>query len=331
MQKFLRGSRITGTGRFTPEKVLTNFDLEKMVDTSDEWIVTRTGIRERRIAGPTEATSDIAVPAARAALESAGVDAADLDGIILATVLGDMVFPATSCLVQKQLGAVNAAAYDLNAACSGFIYGLSQAHALISSGHMDRVLVIGVEVLSKITDWSDRATCVLFGDGGGAAVVEACPAGEGILGTFIKSDGNLADLLHIPAGGTREPISCESINRRDHLIKMKGDGVFKYAVRAMEDATHQVLDQAGLTADDIDVFIPHQANVRIIDAVQKRLGLPDAKVIVNIDKYGNSSAGTIPIAFDEVARNGKLKKGDLVLLVAFGGGLTWGAVLFRNV
>ena len=331
MQESLRGSRIAGTGHYCPDRVLTNFDLEKLVDTSDEWIVTRTGIRERRIAAPDEAASDVAIRAARAALESAGVGAEDLDGIIVGTVTGDMLFPATACLVQDRLGAARAAAFDINAACCGFIYGLNAAHALISSRQMDRVLVVGVEVLSKFTDWSDRATCVLFGDGGGAALMEPCEPGEGILGTYMRSDGSLADLLHIPAGGTRRPTSRESLEHRDHFIKMKGDGVFKYAVRAMEDAAHQVLKEADVHLEDVDVFIPHQANVRIIDAVQQRLGLPDGKMVVNLDRFGNTSSATIPIALDEAARSGKVKKGDLVLLVAFGGGLTWGAVLLRYV
>lgn len=331
MQKSLRGSKITGTGHYTPQRVLTNFDLEKTVDTTDEWIVTRSGIRERRIAAPDEATSDLVLPAARAALESAGLAPEALDGIIVGTVLGDMVFPATACLVQDRLGAGKAAAFDINAACCGFVYGMNTAHALISSGQMDRVLVVGAEVLSKITDWSDRATCVLFGDGAGAAVLEPAEPGGGILGTYIRTDGSLADLLHLPAGGSRLPTTHETIDRRGHFIKMKGDGVFKYAVRAMEDAARHVLDEAGLSLDDVDILIPHQANIRIIDAVQKRLGVPAEKVIVNLDRYGNTSSASIPIALDEAARNGKMKRGDLVLLVAFGGGLTWGAVLFRYI
>jgi 3-oxoacyl-[acyl-carrier-protein] synthase-3 len=327
----LRGSKIAGTGRYNPERVLTNFDLEKIVDTTDEWILTRTGIRERRIAAPEEATSDLAFAAARAALESAGVKPGDLDGIIVGTVCGDMMFPATSCLIQNRLGASRAAAFDVNAACCGFIYGVNTAHALISARRMDTVLVVGVEVLSKLTDWTDRATCVLFGDGAGAVVMTPCEAGEGILGTYMRSDGALAELLYVPAGGTRRPASVESVQRGDHFIKMKGDGVFKYAVRAMEDAAHQVLEQANVRLEDIDFFIPHQANVRIIDAVQRRLRLPDRKVVVNLDRFGNTSSATIPIALDEAVRDGRVQKGNLVLLVAFGGGLTWAGVLLRYV
>ena len=327
----MRGSRIIGTGRYCPERVLTNFDLEKMVETTDEWIVSRSGVRERRIAAPEEAASDLALAASRLALESAGCAPEELDGIILGTVTGDMMFPATSCLVQDRLGAKKAAAFDLNAACSGFIFGVATAHAFISSGRMDRVLVIGVEVLSKITNWKDRSTCVLFGDGAGAAVLEACEPGEGILATYMKSDGSLAELLHLPAGGSRKPATAETIARGDHFIKMKGDGVFKYAVRAMEDAALHALAEANLTVDDVDVLVPHQANIRIIDAVQARLKIPAHKVVVNLDRFGNTSSATIPMAFDEAVRSGRVKKGDVVLLVAFGGGLTWGAVLFRYV
>lgn len=330
MPKSLRGSRIAGSGHYCPERVLTNFDLEKLVDTSDEWIVTRTGIRERRIASDTEAASDLAVKASRSALEDAGIEASDLDAILLATVTPDMQFPATACLVQDQLGAVNAVAYDINAACSGFIYGLNTAHALISSHQMERVLVIGVEVLSKFVDWNDRATCVLFGDGAGAAVLEACDDGTGILGTYMKSDGALADLLHIPDGGSRSPITAEKITGGGQYIKMRGDGVFKHAVRAMADATRTVIDRAGLKISDIDVFIPHQANVRILDAIAKRLPIAPEKVIINLDRFGNTSSATIPIAYDEVVRAGRISKGDIVLLVAFGGGLTWGSVLLRH-
>jgi 3-oxoacyl-[acyl-carrier-protein] synthase-3 len=309
---------------------LTNADIERMVDTSNEWIVSRTGIRERRIASEEEAASDLALKASRLALEDAGLRASDMDAIILATVTGDMRFPATACIVQDRLKAKNAVAFDINAACSGFIFGLNTAHALISSHQMDRILVIGVEVLSKFTDWQERGTCVLFGDGAGAVVLEACESGHGILGTYMKSDGALADLLYIPAGGSRSPFSPEQFEKREHYIKMKGDGVFKYAVRAMADATRKVIDQAGLTLEDIDIFIPHQANVRILDAIAKRLPIPAEKVIINLDRFGNTSSATIPIAYDEVAKAGRIAKGNIVLLVAFGGGLTWGSVLLRH-
>lgn len=330
MQKFLRGSRIIGSGRYCPQKILSNFDLEKIVDTSDEWIQTRTGIRERRVAEDQHASSDIGLLAAQAALDDAKVKPEDLDGIIVGTVTPDMQFPATACFLQHKLGAKNAGAFDLSAACSGFIYGVSTAHGLIVSGQMDRILVVGVEVLSKFLDWSDRGTCVLFGDGAGAAVLEACDPGEGILASYMKSDGSLADLLCIPSGGSREPISESTFESGGQYIKMKGDGVFKYAVRAMVDATRVVLGQTGLALEDVDHFIPHQANIRIIDAVSSRLKIPQEKVVVNLDRFGNTSSATIPIAFDELRRNGKVKDGDIILLVAFGGGFTWGSILFKH-
>ncbi|HEX5131600.1 MAG TPA: beta-ketoacyl-ACP synthase III [Candidatus Krumholzibacteria bacterium] len=326
----LRSSRIIGTGHYVPDRVMTNFDLEKLVETSDEWITTRTGIRERRIAAPEQACSDLAYNAAVQAITMAGIDATDLDGIIVGTISGDMQFPATATLVQNRLGAVNAAALDVSAACSGFIYGLSLAHAMIASGQMDRVLVIGSELLSKFIDWTDRTTCVLFADGAGAAIVEACPVGEGILATHMKSDGSLAELLCIPGGGSRRPFAPDAIMDRQQFIKMKGDGVFKWAVRAMTDAARNVMDAAGVTVDDIALMIPHQANVRIIDAVVERLEVPPEKVVVNLDRLGNTSSATIPIAYDESVRAGRVKPGDLVLLTGFGGGFTWGAVLLRH-
>jgi 3-oxoacyl-[acyl-carrier-protein] synthase-3 len=330
LQKFRRGSRIIGSGRYCPQKILSNFDLEKIVDTSDEWIQTRTGIRERRIAGEQQASSDLALLASQAALEEAGVSPQDLDGIIVGTVTPDVQFPATACFLQDQLGAKNAAAFDLSAACSGFIYGISTAHGLIVSGQMKRILVVGVEVLSKFLDWRDRATCVLFGDGAGAAVLEACDPDEGIMASYMRSDGSLADLLWIPAGGSRRPVSEATYESGDQYIKMKGDGVFKYAVRAMVDAANVVLTQTGLTLEDVTHFIPHQANIRIIDAVTSRLRIPQEKVVINLDRFGNTSSATIPIAFDEVRKSGKIKDGDIVLFVAFGGGLTWGSVLFKH-
>jgi 3-oxoacyl-[acyl-carrier-protein] synthase-3 len=310
--------------------VLTNFDLEKMVDTSDEWIVTRTGIRERRIARPDEACSDLAYQAAVEALKSAGTDAASLDAIIVGTVTGDMQFPSTACILQNRLGATKAAAFDVSAACSGFVFGVSMANTQIAAGQMNTILVVGVDLLSKFVDWEDRATCVLFGDGAGAVVMTPCEPGEGLLGTYVKSDGSLAELLFIPAGGSRRPATLDGNGRGDYFIKMKGDGVFKYAVRAMEDAAKQVLDQAHMTVADVNVLIPHQANMRIVDAVSRRLGFPDDKVVVNLDRYGNTSSGTIPIALDEAVRGGRVRKGDIILMVTFGGGLTWGSVLMRH-
>ncbi len=326
----LRSSRIVGTGHYVPERVLSNFDLEKMVETSDEWIITRTGIRERRISAANEACSDLSLAAAKQALAMAGVDAKDLDGIIEGTISGDMQFPATATFVQDRLGAVNAAAFDVSAACSGFIYGLNMGHAMIASGQMNRVLVIGAEVLTKFVDWSDRATCVLFGDGAGAALLEACAPGEGILATHMKSDGALAELLCIPAGGSRAPIGPDTYASRGQYIKMKGDGVFKWAVRAMVDASHAVLKQAGQSLSDVALVIPHQANIRIIDAVTERLEIPKERVFVNLDRYGNTSSATIPIAYDEVVRAKRVKPGDLVLFTGFGGGFTWGSVLLKH-
>lgn len=326
----IRSSRIIGSGRYSPDKILSNIDLEKIVETSDEWITTRTGIKERRIAHDHQACSDLSCEAARNALEMAGVGPEALDGIFLGTVTGDTQFPATAVYVQECLGARRAAALDLNAACSGFIYGVNLAHGMIASGQMNRVLVIGAEVLSKFLDWEDRATCVLFGDGAGAAVLEGCPVGEGILSTHMKSDGSLADLLIIPGGGSRMPLTESSYGEGNQYIKMKGDGVFKYAVRAMVDATKAAVENANLTLDDVDLVIPHQANVRIIDAMIDRLDIPKEKVVTNLDRYGNTSAASIPIAYDEVVRSGRLKPGDRVVFTGFGGGLTWGSVVFRN-
>jgi len=309
--------------------VLTNADLEKMVETSDEWIVSRTGIKERRIAEPEQACSDLAYNAARSALEDAGVKPEELDAIVVGTVTGDMQFPSTACLVQSRLGASNASAFDVSAACSGFVYAVNTVHAMIAGGQLKKALVIGVDLLTKFVDWEERSTCVLFGDAAGAIVLEECEAGEGILGTYTGSDGNLAELLYIKSGGSRRPVSRETVEEREHYIRMKGDGVFKYAVRAMEDAANRVLDAAGLVLSDVDLLIPHQANIRIIDAVARRMELPDERVMVNIDRYGNTSSGTIPVALDEAIRSGRVKKGNVVLMVTFGGGLTWGSVLLR--
>ena len=328
--KSIRSARIIGTGHYVPDRVLTNFDLEKIVETSDEWITTRTGIKERRMVAPEQACSDLATTAARRALDMAGVAPTELDGIFVGTISGDMQFPATATLVQDLLGATNAAALDVSAACSGFIYGVNLANAMISAGSMNRVLVIGSEVLTKFIDWQDRSTCVLFGDGAGAAVMEACEPGEGILATQMKSDGSLADLLCIPAGGSRLPFTSATAADRMHYIKMKGDGVFKWAVRAMADAARIVLDDAGYGINDVKFIVPHQANIRIVDAVSERLEVPKERMIVNLDRYGNTSSATIPIAYDELARSGRVKPGDLVLFTGFGGGFTWGAVLFRH-
>ena len=322
-------AKITGTGSAVPAKVLTNFDLEKMVDTSDEWIVTRTGIRERRIASEGEYTSTFATAAARKALEAAGVAAEELDLIVIGTLTPDYPFPATACLLQHNLKAANAACFDLSAACSGFIYALSTAEKFIRSGNAKKALVIGAEVLSRIVDWTDRNTCLLFGDGAGAVVLEACEGESGILSTHMHSDGNHWELLHQKGCGSRHPASQQSIDDRLMYISMQGNEVFKLAVRSMGEVAMEALTANGLTTDDVSLFIPHQANLRIIDSVGKRLSIGADRTFVNLDRYGNTSAASIPIALDEAYRGGRIKEGDLVLLDAFGGGLTWGAAAIR--
>ena len=322
-------ARIAGTGSAVPEMIRTNFDLEKMVETTDEWITTRTGIRERRIAADGEYTSTFATRAAQQALEMAGVSAEEIDLIILATITADFPFPATACLVQNNLGAKNAAAFDVSAACSGFVYGLSLADNAIRSGTARKALVIGAEVLSRIIDWTDRNTCLLFGDGAGAVVVEACEGDHGILSTHLHSDGSYWELLYQPGCGNRNPAVLKTLDERKIFLMMQGNEVFKLAVRAMEDAALQALEKNGFTPSDISIFIPHQANRRIIDAIGKRLGLGDDKVYVNLDRYGNTSAASIPLALDEANRAGRIHHGDIVLFDAFGGGLTWGSALVR--
>lgn len=326
-----RYAAITGTGVYLPERVVTNFDLEKMVDTSDEWIRQRTGIVERRIADDAVATSDLSVHAARWAIKNAQIDPIDIEMILVATVTPDTFFPSTACYVQKGIGAKNASAMDISAACAGFLYGLDLADGLIKSGRYDTILVVGGEVFNNIIDWKDRNTCVLFGDGAGAAVVQATQEPKGILASYIGSDGDYADinLLGIPAGGSRMPLTAERIDQKLNKIRMNGREVFKLGVRLMPEAAQRVLRQANLNVGEIDLLIPHQANLRIIEAVGDRLGVPKEKVYVNVDKYGNTSAATVIIALDEAIREGRAKPGDLILLVTFGAGLTWGSTLLR--
>jgi 3-oxoacyl-[acyl-carrier-protein] synthase-3 len=324
-----RRAVIRGTGSSLPQGRLSNADLERMVDTSDEWITSRTGIRERRIAAADEPMSKFATLAARAAIEDAGIAAPDVDLLICASVTPDMPIPATACIIQDRLGAANAAAFDLAAGCSGFLYGLAVAERFLASPGCRHVLLIGAEVLSKYVDWTDRGTCVLFGDGAGAVVLALGEPPYGVLASTLRADGSLADYIHVPAGGTREPASEATLAGRRHYIKMKGNETFKMAVRSMEEASRDVLQKAGLTTRDIDLFIPHQANRRIIDAVGSRLGLRADQVYVNIERVGNTSAASIPVALDEVARQGRLKAGNVVLFAAFGTGLTWGAAAVR--
>lgn len=324
-----RNVGIIGTGSSLPDKVVTNNDMEKMVDTNDEWIRTRTGICERRISDENTATSDLSTAAALKALESAGLKPEDIDLIIVATVTPDMAFPSTACIVQKNLGAYNASAFDIEAACSGFVYGLAIAESFVKTGYYRHVLVIGAETLSKITDFTDRNTCVLFGDGAGAVVVSEVPENYGILSTYIGADGRGGDLLKMPAGGSRLPASEETVRNRLHYIKMDGSEVFKFAVRIMEEAAEKALEKCGMNKEDIDYLIPHQANIRIIDAAVRRLKISNDKVYVNVDKYGNMSAASVAIALDEANRDGFLKDGDIVVLVGFGGGLTWGSAVLR--
>ncbi len=316
---------ILGTGKYVPEKILTNAELEKMIDTNDEWIVSRTGIRERRIAAPEQATSDLAYEASLKAMEMAGLTAADIDLIIVATLSPDHVFPSTACLVQARLGATKAAAFDLEAACSGFVYALSSAYGYIATGQYKHVLVVGAETLSRITDYTDRNTCILFGDGAGAAVLGPVEQGKGIKSFVMGADGNGGKLLQVANGGTRDPLTLENINDRKQFIYQNGKEVFKFAVRIMGNAAEEAIAKAGLSKADIDLFIPHQANIRIIEAAMERLELSKDKVMINLDRYGNTSAATIPIALAEAVEQGRVKSGDQIVLVGFGGGLTWAA------
>ena len=320
---------ILGTGAYVPERILTNAELEKMVDTTDEWIVTRSGIRERHIARDDQATSDLAAEAARRALTNSGIKAEEIDLIIVATLSPDMPFPNTACFVQSLIGAKNATCIGLEAACSGFLFAVDAASQYLLTGRFKTALVIGAEKLSSVTDWQDRTTCVLFGDGAGAVVLQARETGEGILSTVTGSDGKLNALLNIPGGGSRHPASVETVEKRMHFMKMEGKEVFKHAVRAMGEAARKALEKAGLTMDDIACVVPHQANMRIVEAIRDRLGVAPEKFFINLDKYGNMSAASIPVALDEAIQQGRIKKGDNVVLVAFGGGFTWGAMVVK--
>lgn len=326
-------SSIIGTGSYMPEKILTNDDLSKIVDTSDEWITTRTGIKERRIAAENQATSDLATKAAERAMDSAGVKPEEIDLIVVATVTPDMPFPSTACFVQKNIGASNAVCFDISAACSGFLYALQIARNFLNAGTRSTALVIGAEKLSTLVNWTDRNTCVLFGDGAGAVVIRAVDSDTAapgrVLSTVMGSDGNLVNLLRVPGGGSACPITAANIDSRLNTIHMEGKETFKHAVTRMCQASEKALEMAGLTKEDISLVIPHQANARIITAIADRLDLPHEKAFMNVDKYGNTSAATIPVALDEANRQGRLKPGDIVLLVAFGGGFTWASSVIR--
>jgi 3-oxoacyl-[acyl-carrier-protein] synthase-3 len=319
---------ITGLGTHVPERVVTNDDLAQLVDTSDEWIVDRTGIRERRFAAEDEALSDLALPAAQAALEQAGVTSREIDLLIVATVTADMQFPSTAAILADQLGATEAAAYDLAAGCTGFMYGIAQAYGMVESGLSRRSLVIGADVLSKLMNFSDRSTCVLFGDGAGAVVVERA-AGEGFLGFELGADGAGGKDLHLPAGGSRMPTTAETVASGAHYVHMNGREVFKFATRVLVSSARAVLEQCDLSIEDVDVYVPHQANVRIIDHAVAKLGIPKEKVIVNVDRYGNTSSASIPLALADAAASGLLKQGDTVLMTGMGAGLTWGSAVMR--
>ncbi len=322
-------ARIVGTGSYAPKKVITNHDLEKLIETSDEWITERTGIKERRVAEAHEATSDLAYEASIRALKAAGLHASDLDLILVATLTPDVAMPNTACILQHKLHAKKAGALDINAACSGFIYGLSVASALIKAGTAGNILLVGAEVLSRFVDWQDRTTCVLFGDGAGAAVIQRHAGKRGVLSTHMHADGSMAELLHIEAGGSRLPASRETVDQRMHYVKMRGNETFKVAVRALEDVVQEALEFNKVKPEEIDLLVPHQANLRIIQAMAKRLNMPMEKVVVTIQKYGNTSAASIPMALDEAVRDGRIKEHDMILLEAFGGGLTWASALLR--
>ena len=322
-------ARIVGTGHSYPEGILTNADLEKIVETSDDWITTRTGIKQRRKAAPGEYTSMFAVKAAKQAIERAGLEPMDIDLLLCATVSPDQILPSTGCIIQAELGAHKAAAMDIVAACSGFLYGLTLADAMIRTGQSKNALVIGAEVLTQYVDYTDRQTCVLFGDGAGAAVLSASNSDRGILAARIRSDGRYEEQLFSPGGGTRRPPTAETLAAGDHFFKMKGNELFKVAVRSMADISKEVLEEAGLTANDVKLFIPHQANQRITDAVANKLNVENERVYSNIAMHGNTSSASIPIGLDECVEAGRITEGDLVLLASFGGGVTWGGVLMR--
>jgi len=320
---------ITGVGAYLPKKVLTNADLEKMVDTSDEWIVSRTGIKQRRLAAKNELTSDMAAKAARQALASAALRPLDLGLIIVATITPDMPFPSVACILQQKLGAKNAVCFDISAACAGFVYGLVVAQQFIARGTYKNALVMGAEVLSSVTDYKDRNTCVLFGDGAGAAVLSETKTSRGIISTYLGSDGSMVDLLMLPAGGSKNPASNKTLKGRMHYIKMQGNELFKIAVRSMVEAAQKALALAGLEPEDVDCFIPHQANIRILLAVAKRLGIEEKKIYLNIERYGNMSSASTAVALSEAVKEGRIKKGDIVLLDAFGAGLVSGACVIK--
>lgn len=325
----LKSVGILSTGKYVPEKILTNADLEKMVETNDEWIVTRTGMKERHIAREDQASSDLAYEAALIALKKANLAPEDLDLILVATITPDSAFPSTACILQNRLGAKKAAAFDLSAACSGFIYGLASASNFIATGMYKNALVIGAECLSKITDYTDRNTCILFGDGAGAVVLGEVPEGRGFLSFELGADGSGGELLKLAGGGSRMPSSQSTVDNKQHYIYMAGSEVFKFAVRIMGNAAEEALRKAGLEKSDIDLLVPHQANIRIIQSAVHRLNLPEEKCMINLHKYGNVSAASIPLALAEADEEGRIKPGDCVVLVGFGGGLTWGATAIR--
>ena len=322
-------STILGMGSALPEKVITNSDLEKMVETSDQWITERTGIKERHQARPDETTSSLSVIAARKALAMAGVKPEELDLIICSTISPDMPLPSTAAFIQRDLGAPSCCAFDLAAACSGFLFGMTVADQFIKTGKAHRVLLVGAELLSRYLDYQDRTTCVIFGDGVAAGVIGPATPPSGILAAELHTNGAYSDHLYIPAGGTVEPATCETVKARQHYIKMRGNELFKVAVRSLEEVSRRVLDEANVRPEELDLFVPHQANQRITDAVQARLGLCSSKVYSNISRVGNTSSASIPICLDECVRSGRLKKGDLILMAAFGAGVTWGAILMR--
>jgi len=319
---------ILGLGCYLPSRKVTNKDLEKMVDTSDEWIMTRTGIKERRIAPKESAASDLGVEAAKAAIQDAGLKPEDIDLIIVATVTGDMAFPPTSCIIQDKIGARDAAAFDINAACSGFVFGITTAKQFVDSGFYKNVLVIGAEKMTSLVDWTDRSTCVLFGDGAGACIIGKSKERR-IVSYFIGCDGSGGNLLRLPAGGSRIPATEETVKNKLHFLKMEGNEVFKLAVKVMADAANKAITKAGLLCSEIDLLIPHQANIRILLAVAKKMGLPEEKIFFNIEKYGNMSSASTAVALAEASKDGRIKKGDNVCLVAFGAGITYGAVVIK--